>query len=176
MLDRFDFLTGAFGPPKEMPRGAALQRIDEDGLYHSPNVCFATDTPFMQDGAQTTAATDLSGATVTLNGWQSSGQFLAVQLVAARSIDKMTAATQVPYGILQNKPKTGQAAEVAIAGICKAMSSDTIVAGAAVMATTDGTLINRTTGSANALIGYAIEAAVSGQIFTIRLQITPVLT
>lgn len=176
MLDRLDFLTGAFDHPKEKLPGRALRRIDEDGLYHSPNICFATDTPILQDGAQTTAGTDLSGVTTTLEGWQGSGQFLAVILTGARTVGLPTASTNAIYGVLQNKPAAGQAADVALEGVCKAMSGGVINAAAAVMATSNGDFVAWTSGSGYTLVGYAVEAAVDEQIFTLRLRITPVIT
>jgi hypothetical protein len=152
-------------------------RVDVDGVYHSPNVCFATEGPTMRDGAQTTAGSDMSGVTVTtLGGYQSSGQYLAVKINASRSVCAMTSSGDMCYGILQNKPPVGAAAEIMIEGITKMMAGGTITADGPVMADASGRGIARTAGSSYTLLGYAIEAGVATQLFTMRLAITPVIT
>ena len=151
-------------------------RVDADGGYHSPNVCYATEGPLIHDGSQTTSNSDLSGPAATnpggtgasLAGQNASGQFLVVKLVGARLVDLVTANSDTVYGVLQNKPPAGGAADVGIAGITKLMSGGTIAAGAAVMAATTGVAVTAT-GSYG--FAVAIEAAgAAGVIFTARLQ------
>lgn len=149
-------------------------RVDADGVYHSPNVCYATEGPAMHDGSQTTANSDLSGPAATniggtgatVAGQNGSGQFLAVKLVGARLVDLVTANSDTVYGVLQNKPAAGQAADNVISGVTKLMAGGTIAAGAAVMPATTGVCITATSTYGFAV---AIEAAVSGQIFTAKL-------
>lgn len=144
----------------------ALSRIDADGGYHSPYVCFATEGPLTHDGSQTTAGADLSAK-----------QFYAVKLSAARAVNLMAASTDDCYGILQNKPTSGQAADVGIFGVSKAIAGAAISAGAKLMANSSGKVITFVGGSANTLVGWAIEAASADtQIITIRLAPQPVIT
>lgn len=60
------------------------------------------------------ANADLSGA-----------QYKFVKLLSTGKVDLITAVTDVPYGVLQNKPTSGKMAEILIIGITK------MVAGAA---------------------------------------------
>src|SRR3954471_8367514 len=93
----------------------------------------ATEGPLIHDGSQTTAAADLS-----------SSQFLAVKITAARSVNLASTGGEVAYGILQNKPTSGQAADVGILGISKAVGGAAFSAGAQLMTNTSGQLILRT--------------------------------
>src|SRR6185437_13679647 len=118
MINRLQILNGAFELATVNRRVA---RIDEWGNYLSKNVCFATEGPLVRDGAQTTAFADLSGATSGLSGFQSSGQFLAVKICGSRQVQVASGGGDAIYGILQNKPAAGQAADVGIMGVSKAV-------------------------------------------------------
>lgn len=125
----------------------------------------ATEGPLVHDGSQTTAATDLSGITSTLAGQNGTGQFLAVYLSGARQVSLVTTAGNFMYGVLQNKPQVGQAADVGISGVSKMMAGGSIAAGAYVTPTTTGAFI--TASSVQAHVAVAIEAAAAaGVIFT----------
>jgi hypothetical protein len=129
----------------------------------------ATESPLLHDGAQTVAAANY-GNLQSLAGVNGSGQFLAVMLTSAgRTSVTATVTGQQIYGILQNKPGTGQAADVGIYGVTKAMAGGTIAAGAPVMASSNGTIVAWTSTGNKAQIGYAIEASVINQVFTMYL-------
>ena len=70
------------------------------------------------------------------------------------------------YGVLQNKPTTGQAADVAFVGISKAVAGGTITRGDKLMTNASGQLITWTAGSAYAQVGLAQESAVVNQVFS----------
>lgn len=141
----------------------------------------ATEAPLLHDGSQTVAAANygngagLAGSNTagTTGGSTGSGQYLAVTLSAARTVATTTGQSNVLYGILQNKPGSGQAADVGIFGITKAVAGGTIAAGAQLglnntnSAATNGTLVTFASGT---IVGYALEAAVSGQVFTVFVQ------
>jgi hypothetical protein len=117
----------------------------------------ATESPLIHDGSQTTAAADLS-----------SSQFYVVKLTGARQVNLAAATTDVAYGILQNKPTLGQAADVGLLGVSKAVAGAAVAAGAGLMTNTSGQVITATTG--NKRLGQAIEAATAaGQLITIAL-------
>ena len=127
----------------------------------------ATESPLIHDGSQTTAATDLS-TSGALAGSASSGQFLAVKLTAARSVNIANAGGEQIYGILQNRPQSGQAADVGILGVTKAMAGATVTGGNFLMTDTSGRLIPVT--GTNHRVAVAIEsAATTGIIFTVGL-------
>ena len=71
-------------------------------------------------------------------------QFKGVKLSAAadRTVLKITNAnTERPIGILQNDPASGEAAEVAAWGVCKAMYGDTVTRGQTLAFNNSGLLI-----------------------------------
>jgi hypothetical protein len=140
-------------------------RVDADGGYRSPNVCYATEGPLIHDGSQTTASADYSGTTTTLSGQNGSGQFLAVSITANRQVTLVTTKGGFMYGVLQNKPASGQAADVGIEGVTKMMAGASISAGAYVTPTTTGAFV--TAATTDARVAVAIETAgAAGVIFT----------
>lgn len=140
----------------------------------------ATESPLIHDGAQTVAGFDGRNSSITgttLAGPNGSAQFLAVTLstsssrtVAIPSSGGSTGAAI--YGILQNKPSTGIAADVGIFGISKMVSGSTAIASGQdlmVSATAGGVLIpySSTVGAGVARIARSLETATAvGQVFT----------
>ena len=125
----------------------------------------ATEGPLVHDGSQTTAAADLSTG---LGGQGGSGQFLAVKITAARQVNICTTGDYA-YGILQNKPASGQAADVGIMGVSKAVCGGTVSAGDYLTPNTSGQLITATT-TAQPRIAVAIEAATGvSTVFTVAI-------
>lgn len=125
----------------------------------------AVEAPLYCDGTQTAGA-DLSTG---LNGADGSGQFLAVKVTAAHIVNLANTGGERIHGILQNKPKLGAAANVALApSITKAVGGAAFAAGALLMTDTSGRLIAQT--STNVGVAVAIEAcAAAGNIVTVRL-------
>lgn len=116
----------------------------------------ATESPLIHDGSQTTAAADLS-----------TKQFYAVKITAARAVNLASSGGEGIYGILQNKPASGDAADVGIIGVTKAIAGGTIAAGDLLMTDTSGKLITAT--STNHAVGQALEAGVLNQIITMAI-------
>lgn len=104
----------------------------------------------------------------TLLGPNGSGQFLAVQLSTSAdlTVQLATGVGAQIFGILQNKPSTGIAADVRFMGISKVVSGSTaIAAGMLLENTTGGVMIPQTTGLYVA--AKALQAATAvGQIFS----------
>jgi hypothetical protein len=124
----------------------------------------ATEGPFLNDGSQVTAAADLSAK-----------QFYAVKLTGSRQVNLVAASTDTIYGILQNKPKSGDAAEVVFAGICKAQASNaSITAGDLLMVNSSGQVLTRTSG--NTIVGQCIETGAANQIVTMIVWQNKVIT
>lgn len=65
-------------------------------------------------------------------------------------------------GILQNKPQSGHAARVRVAGSTKMYAGDTVTRGYFVMANSNNGVIN---GNSGYTVGIALESATSGTIF-----------
>lgn len=123
----------------------------------------ATEGVMLRDGSNTTAAADLSAK-----------QFFGVKLTASRAVNLVAASTDIPYGVLQNKPTSGQAADVCLFGITKVVAGGTIAAGAKIMFNTSGQAIAWASGAGNTVAGYAVVAMVSGDVGTMFLHFDPV--
>lgn len=120
----------------------------------------ATEGPLYHDGSQTTAAVTLT-------------QFYACKLLAgtSRETTPITTKGERIYGVVQNKPLTGQAADVGFLGVSKAIAAAAISAGHAICVSTVGKFISSVTSTH--IVGYAIEAAVTGQVFTAMIMPGP---
>jgi hypothetical protein len=140
----------------------------------------ATEGILLHDGTQTIAAANygnganLAGSNTagTTGGSTGSGQFLCVGIstAAARTSLLASAAGQQIYGVLQNKPAAGQAADVGIFGITKiVVGTGGSTFGLPQMTTTAGAVTDWTTGSGKVQIGVALETGVAGQLITMFL-------
>lgn len=134
----------------------------------------ATDSPLIRDGSQTTAFANYYNPASALLGVNGSAQFLAVSLQAARVVQITPNQTTPFYGILQNTPLAGEAADVGIVGITKAVAGAAITFGQTLMcgtSTTLGQLIPYTSSAIR--VGIALEAAsAQGVVFTVLLMPT----
>ena len=93
----------------------------------------------------------------------SAKQFLAVKVDASNSLQVILASTggEAILGILQNKPTTGQAADIRVAGVSKAViGSGGVTAGDLLMTATSGALITAT--NTNYGVAIALETGSSG--------------
>lgn len=118
----------------------------------------ALDTPMISDGCHVVAGADLR-----------TKQYYPVKLTAARTVGLATTGGEAVYGILQNKPNTGEIADVCIFGVCKAIVGAAVTAGGALMTeATNGRVIDQT--STNAKIAMALEAATAAdQVITVKV-------
>ena len=108
----------------------------------------------------------------TTGGSTGSGQFLcvAISTSVARTSVLASAAGQQIYGVLQNKPALGQAADVGIFGITKVVvGTGGSTLGLPQMTTTAGAVKDWVTGSGQVQIGVALETGVAGQVITMFL-------
>ena len=65
-------------------------------------------------------------------------QFTFVKLDSSGNAAAAAAATDIPCGVLQNKPTTGQAAEIVVVGITKVEAGTTLTAGDLIGTAADG--------------------------------------
>ena len=104
----------------------------------------------------------------------SSKQFYFVKLTAANTINVCSGATDVPCGILQNKPSAaGRPAVVRMFGLSKVSADGAISAGALVGTSADGQADAKTAGTdtTNYVVGVALEAASgAGEIIKVSLN------
>ncbi len=133
----------------------------------------ATDSPLLRDGTILSGAdyrnSTLSGT--THSGQNGSPQFQAVRLSSStdKTILLCTAAGQTVYGILQNKPALGDAADVGIFGITKAVAGGTVTPGATLQVDSSGCLVAYSSATGINKVGYALEGASVGQVFSMAL-------
>lgn len=108
-----------------------------------------------------TAAADLSAK-----------QYHFVKLASATTVNVCTAITDVPIGVLQNTPTSGQAAEVCIFGITKVVADGILAAGNIIGTSSDSQAdaIARGTDTTVTIMGQAIEAAAAGETVTMFLN------
>jgi hypothetical protein len=143
----------------------------------------ATESPLIHDGGNLTLSTSFDARRssitgTTLNGPNGSGQFYPVvfstandRQVALSSVT--TPSTFAPFlGILQNTPGPGQAADVAIFGVCKALAGSTFVRGTLLQlsSTAGGYVVPYLQGNGPP-IGFAYESpTAAGAVFTMFLR------
>lgn len=117
----------------------------------------ATESFLLHDGTQTQAGADLS-----------TKQFYCVKVTGSRTVGLASAGGEAVYGILQNKPTLGQAADVGCLGISKAAAGNTFSAGALLMTDGTGRLITAT--SSNHVVAQALEASTAaGAVVTVAI-------
>ncbi|MDZ4342344.1 MAG: hypothetical protein U1E51_07890 [Candidatus Binatia bacterium] len=109
-----------------------------------------------------TAAVDLSGYQYRVV------RFSAAQACNVASHALSAAPTEIPCGILQNKPKSGEAATVAYAGPSKAMAGATVTARALISTNGSGQVIDAVSGSI--VIGRAQETGAVSEIISVVLM------
>lgn len=80
-------------------------------------------------------------------------------------------AGQQIIGILRNEPEAGEACEIVVEGVAKAIAGGTIVRGDRLSVASTGALVAST--GAGAIVGVALESAASGAIFSVLLQPRP---
>ena len=104
----------------------------------------------------------------------SAKQFHFVKLASATTVDVCSAITDVPIGILQNTPESGETATIAIFGITKAVADGTLTAGRWIGTSADSQASGITPGSDTTVyvMGQAIQAASAGETFTMFLNPT----
>jgi len=95
-------------------------------------------------------------------------QFRFVRISGDNTVNAISATTQVPAGVLQNDPESGQAAAVAIAGISKVVAGGTVTAGYVVTCDNEGRVVNATAGGYEVGIAWT-GASNAGELCTIQI-------
>lgn len=167
------------GEKYELQRHGFVSRYKGRGYVQSQQ---ATESPLIHDGSQTTLSTaaDFRNSTLTgttLSGPSGSGQFLAVVLSTTvdRTVQLNSTVTVSDfgkiYGICQNKPRPGDAVDVGLFGITKAVAGTTSwVRGSdlSVSSTAAGTLTVLSSGLMRVARALETPQAV-GQVITVAL-------
>lgn len=104
----------------------------------------------------------------------SSKQYHFVKLASATTVNVCSAITDIPIGILQNDPESGEAAVITIFGISKMVADGTIAAGNIIGTSADSQADAIAAGTDTTVytMGCAIGAASAGETFTMFLNPT----
>jgi hypothetical protein len=143
----------------------------------------ATESPLIHDGGNgfLSTASDARNSTITgttLAGPNGSGQFLAVYLSTGRTYSFCSTTIQnlssvsIAAGLLQNKPAGGQAADVGIFGLSKAVSGSSAITGGQALqisSTNAGVLVPWVGGNGRPFAMAYENALTVGAVFTVFL-------
>ena len=104
----------------------------------------------------------------------SAKQYHIVKLASATPVNVCSAITDVPIGVLLNKPESGEVAEICIMGVSKIIADGTIAAGNLLGTSADGQADAIAAGSDTTVytVGQAIGAASAGENFTALINIS----
>tara|TARA_R100000005_G_C4983015_1_gene192192 strand:+ start:977 stop:1360 length:384 start_codon:yes stop_codon:yes gene_type:complete len=104
----------------------------------------------------------------------SAKQYHFVKLSAANTVNVCSAITDIPIGILQNKPGSGEAATVCLFGISKVSADGTLAAGNLIGTSADSQADAIAAGSDTTVytMGQALEAAAAGDTVSMFLNPT----
>ena len=96
-------------------------------------------------------------------------QYYFVKLNSSGKAVAVAAVTDIPIGVLQNKPTSGNQAEIVVIGVSKVSADAAVTAGAQLGAAADGQAVSYVAGTdtTKCLVGQAITSAgAAGVIFT----------
>jgi hypothetical protein len=117
----------------------------------------AVQGPLLHDGSQMTAFANYYNPSSALAGPGGSGQFLFASIQASRVVQVSTTIGAKCYGVLQNTPMAGDAADVGFFGHSKMVAGASITAGAEIMCDASGRAVTWTAGSGYFKQGIALE-------------------
>lgn len=105
------------------------------------------------------AGVDLSGV---------ANQYKFVEMTGADTVNICNALTDNVLGVLCNRPKSGEAAEVAVVGIVTVIAAEALVGGDPVYTSTSGTAQKTTTGGVK--LGKVLRGAATGELATVLIN------
>ena len=110
-------------------------------------------------------------AQIKVGNWTASAdlsakQYHFVKMSGDNTVTVCAAITDVPIGVLQNNPKSGQAAEVCVFGVTKVVADGVLAAGNRIGTSADGqadaiTVASDTTVT---IVGQALKAAAAADV------------
>lgn len=100
----------------------------------------------------------------------SAKQFYIVKLVSAETVDVCSAANDKPIGILQNKPKAGEAAIVRVLGVSRVVADGALAVDANYGTSADGQAVAKTA-SGDLILGRVLEGtSAAGELATVTVN------
>lgn len=117
-------------------------------------------------------------AQIKVGNWTASAdlstkQYHFVKMSGNNTVTVCAAITDIPIGVLQNTPSSGQAAEVCVFGVTKVVADGTLAAGNRIGTSLDGQADAITAGSDTTvtIVGQALNAAAAGE--TVEMFFNP---
>jgi hypothetical protein len=103
---------------------------------------------------------------VTASADLSAKQYLFVKMSGEKTVTVCAAATDLPIGVLQNAPTSGQEAEVAFSGITKLIGTADLNFGDQIGTSSGGHAVAKSAGTTDYIVGRVINgnAAAGGYI------------
>lgn len=113
---------------------------------------------------------DLGCESFVASGDLDTSQFHIVNIVGAHTV--ANAVIRTGYGVLQNKPKTGEHATVAVEGTTKVIAGAAVSVGDLITSAGSGFATTVASGVAGdkQVMGRAITAAASGSVFSMNID------
>jgi hypothetical protein len=112
-------------------------------------------------------------ATFTAAADLSAKQYYFVKITADNTVNVCAAVTDIPIGVLQNAPASGEAASVMLYGISKVSANEAIAVGSNIGTGDDGQadVVAAGTDTTVRLVGQALEAAsAAGEIISCAIN------
>lgn len=102
----------------------------------------------------------LAGLTASADLSAVANQYKFVKISGTKTVDVCSAATDKPIGVLQNRPKSGEAAEIVCIGPTKVQADASITAGNLIGTSSDGQADPKTAGTDTTeyTVGVALDA------------------
>lgn len=100
-------------------------------------------------------------------------QYHFVKVSGNNTVTVCAAATDIPVGVLQNAPNSGEAAEVAVLGVTKVVADKSLAAGVLIGTSGDGQADDKTAGTdtTNYVVGQCISGVSNaGEIATVLIN------
>lgn len=106
---------------------------------------------------------------------QTGNQYKFVKISGSLTVTVCAAITDQIFGVLQDEPLSGEAAEIVSTGITKVVAGGTITAGDPIGTDANGKAVKVTVGTDTTkyAVGYALDSAVSGDIVPIFINVVP---
>lgn len=119
-------------------------------------------------------SSQLKIGTLTAAADLSAKQYHFVKLASATTVNVCSAVTDVPIGVLQNTPTSGQSAEIVFMGVSKVIADATLAAGNVIGTSADAQAQPLTVGTETTVYtcGQAISAASAGETATALINIS----
>lgn len=118
-------------------------------------------------------AAQIKAGNFTASADLSTKQYYFVKMSGNNTVTVCAAITDIPIGVLQNNPASGQAAEVCLFGITKVVADGTLAAGNRIGTSADGQADAIAAGvdTTVAIVGQALNAAAAGN--TVEIFFNP---